>query len=145
MLAFNHTCILIRSMKLNWLKPRSHCMIQPNMMKVCTDFCNLTELTNKMTLFAFHTMYMKSDRWQIIRALLCGQPIVNVIRLSILPSIIDHLSGSYLLSLWPNQAHTSSTDCLWVKGVQWPWTKFQGLRLKSWQIKMWKILVLIIY
>lgn len=69
MLAFNHKSIImciIRSMKLNWLKPISHCMMQPNMMKVCTDFCNLTGLTNKMILFAFSHNVYENDRWQIL-------------------------------------------------------------------------------
>lgn len=40
--------------------------MQPDMMKVCTDFCNLTGLTNKMILFAFSHNVYENDRWQIL-------------------------------------------------------------------------------
>lgn len=51
-------------------------------------------------------------------------PFVSLsVRPSFLLSVRDFLSGAYLLSPCPNLAHNSPTKCLWVRSVQWPWTR----------------------
>lgn len=37
----------------------------------------------------------------------------------------------YFLSHWSNKNHTLLTKCLWVKNINWHWTKFLGLEARS--------------
>lgn len=55
----------------------------------------------------------------LVRASFCGRPIVIslLVPMSVPLSARDRLSGAYLISPWPNLAHTSPTEFLRLKDV----------------------------
>lgn len=87
----------------------------------------------KLSCIPTHALSMK----YFIRAPICGRPIViNLfVRPSVRPSI--HLSARSLVRSIPSLPLAKSgcnfthKYCLWVKGMQWHWTKILDLRLKS--------------
>lgn len=117
----------IKDQFLNSLHPNFKWLLHPELYRIVIFNVSVYVWKSKLR-------NQKLERSNIIRALLCGRPIVisPSVFLSVCHSEIACL-GAYLLSRWPNLAQTSPVKCLWVKDVQSPWTMFLGLRIRSYQ------------